>query len=168
MVPHPVRAQDCSRLPQERKSSRLSRCKTLLLLLQYSDLHQWTIWRREGRMPYANMPWIQQGQLVLETGPRIPLDTPAWFRWLETATHFCYTSARTPDRLTARKEKRRHAYYWYGYLKNASKLHNTYLGKSPQLTSARLEQACDQLVRKAQQTRRCPSDTSSRTPQHQP
>ena len=124
MVPHPVRAQDCSRLPQERKSSRLSRCKTLLLLLQYSDLHQWTIWRREGRMPYANMPWIQQGQLVLETGPRIPLDSPAWFRWLETATHFCYTSSRTHDRLTARKEKRRHTYYWYGYLRNASKLHN--------------------------------------------
>jgi len=96
-------------------------------------------------MPYTGMPWIRQGQLVLETGERIRLDSPDWFRWLETATRFCYSSSYSADRLTARKEKRRQNFYWYGYVKNASKLHNIYLGKSERLTRLRLDEACRKL-----------------------
>lgn len=105
-------------------------------------------------MPYAHTPWIRQGHLILGTGQRINLDSPAWFHWLETVTRFCYSSSRNSSRLTARKEKRRHTFYWYGYLKSAAKLHNIYLGKSDQLTRARLDWACDQLEQKACRSRR--------------
>ena len=39
---------------------------------------------------------------------------------------------------------------WYGYLRNDSKLHNIYLGKSEQLTRVRLDEACSKLVQKIQ------------------
>lgn len=100
-------------------------------------------------MPYAHTPWIKGGKLITETGQWIVLDTPDWFRWLQTATRFCYSSSRSVDRLSARREKRRHTFYWYGYVKSASKLHNIYLGKSEQLTAARLDWACEQLRQKA-------------------
>ena len=100
-------------------------------------------------MPYAPTPWIRQGKLITESGQWIVVDTPDWFRWLQTAPSFCYSSSRNPaKRLSARKEKRRHTFYWYGYSRNASKLHNIYLGKSEKLTAAHLDRACDQLERK--------------------
>ena len=105
-------------------------------------------------MPYANTPWIKEGKLITETGQWIVIDTPEWFQWLQTATSFCYSSSRSIDRLTARKEKRGHNFYWYGYSKNALKLHNIYLGKSEKLTIAHLDWACDQLKRKADLSRR--------------
>lgn len=100
-------------------------------------------------MPQTGTPWVKQGQLRTQTGT-IVLDTPAWFGWLETATRFCYSSQLTVSRLTARKEKRRGFFYWYGYLKEAGKLHNTYLGKSECLTQAHLDHALTKLARKAQ------------------
>lgn len=102
-------------------------------------------------MPHSNTPWVRNGQLLTPTGQRIHLDTPAWFTWLETIPSFCYSSRDPLWRLTVRREKRRHQTYWYGYLKNDAKLHNVYLGKTPQLTQARLEQACQELARKARQ-----------------
>jgi hypothetical protein len=100
-------------------------------------------------MPYAGTPWIRKGQLITDANQRIVVDSPAWFAWLETAACFCYTPDSSPNRLTARKEKRRHHFYWYGYSKNASKLHTIYLGKSVQLTRLRLDQACEQLAKKS-------------------
>lgn len=102
-------------------------------------------------MPYAGTPWIRGGKIITETGQWIVLDTPAWFRWLRTVTSFCYTSTRSSNRVSARKEKRGNNFYWYGYSRNASKLHNVYLGKSEQLTTERLEWACGQLASKARQ-----------------
>ena len=106
-------------------------------------------------MPYMDTPWVKKGQLITLSGQRIVVGTPAWFRWLQTATRFCYSSIRFPDRLTARKEQRRHTFYWYGYARNASQLHNVYLGKSEQLTTAHLEWACEQLAKKARQQPGC-------------
>lgn len=100
-------------------------------------------------MPYAGTPWVKKGRLITATNQWIEMDSPAWFRWLQTANRFCYTSSRSTNRLTARKEKRRHSYYWYGYAKKASKLHNIYLGKSEHLTAAHLDWACEQLAQKA-------------------
>ena len=106
-------------------------------------------------MPYAGTPWIRKGQLITDGGKRIRVGSPAWFAWLQTATSFCYSPDNSVDRLTARKEKRRHQFYWYGYSKNASKLHNVYLGKSEQLTRVRLDQACAQLADKAMREPGC-------------
>ena len=102
-------------------------------------------------MPYQQMPWVRQGQVVLTTGQRIVLDTPAWFAWLGQISSFCYSGSHPWLRLTVRREKRRQQSYWYAYSKIDGKLHNIYLGKQDTLTQTRLEQACqliDQRARK--------------------
>jgi LuxR family maltose regulon positive regulatory protein len=48
--------------------------------------------------------------------------------------------------LTARRETRRGAPYWYGYRWRVGKLAKAYLGKSVELTQERLEQACARLA----------------------
>ena len=105
-------------------------------------------------MPYTAMPWIKQGQLPGPDGVTIQLDSPAWFAWLETADRFCFASQHLAYRFTARKEKRRGHFYWYAYMKNASKLHNIYLGKSERLTLDYLEQTALKFIHKAHQARR--------------
>ena len=100
-------------------------------------------------MPRDHTPWVRYGQVITATGQRIRLDTAAWFAWLPTVASFCYSSPHTTWRLTVRREKRRQQSYWYGYSKIHAKLHNVYLGKTEQLTQARLEQACLDLVHKA-------------------
>lgn len=100
-------------------------------------------------MPYHNMPWVRNGQLITEANRHVRLDTPAWFAWLETVPAFCYSSEHAAWRLTARREKRRHQSYWYGYTKTDAKLHNIYLGKTEYLTQAHLEAACRHLYEKA-------------------
>jgi len=102
-------------------------------------------------MPYQQMPWVRQGQVVLPTAQRIVLDTPAWFAWLSQISAFCYSGSHPWLRLTVRREKRRQQFYWYAYSKIDGKLHNIYLGKQDSLTHACLEQAClliDQRARK--------------------
>jgi LuxR family maltose regulon positive regulatory protein len=103
------------------------------------------------KMPYQQMPWVRQGQLVLTGGKCIVLDTPAWFACLSQVSSFCYSGSHPWLRLTVRCEKRRQQFYWYAYCKIDGKLHNIYLGKPEHLTQARLEQACqliDQRARK--------------------
>ena len=100
-------------------------------------------------MPYANMPWVRAGQVVTVAGERIYIDTAAWLVWLDTVSSFCYSSPAHLYRLTLRREKRRQQSYWYAYCKIDAKLHNVYVGKTAQLTQARLEQACRQLSLKA-------------------
>lgn len=102
-------------------------------------------------MPHSNTPWVRDGQVMTPAGQRIHLDTSAWFAWLETIPSFCYSSRNPLWRLTVRREKRRHQTYWYGYAKMDTKLHNIYLGKTSQLTQARLEQACQDLAHKVRQ-----------------
>ncbi len=105
-------------------------------------------------MAYVGTPVIRQQLLwVAEVATDIRLDTPAWFLWLQTATHFSYALARpTNYRLTLRKEKRRHDWYWYAYLKTDSKLHNAYAGRTLTLSAARLDQVAQGLVQKVRQS----------------
>jgi hypothetical protein len=101
-------------------------------------------------MPYTHTPWVRNGQV---TGPGatavIAVDSPQWFAWLDQVAAFGYSCATCPLRLTVRREKRRGQFYWYAYTKYQAKLHNTYLGKSQQLTQHRLEQVCQRLWQKA-------------------
>ena len=104
-------------------------------------------------MPYRETPWVRQGQVVTAAGAPLRIDTTAWFAWLETASAFCYTSSQGGLRLTAYREKRRQQMYWYGYARNAGKLHNIYLGKTERLTQACLDEACRRLAGKAKAAR---------------
>jgi|GEM_PF-5886699 len=73
----------------------------------------------------------------------IALDTPAWFAWLEQATRFAYTAGGV--RLTARKQPRGQQAFWYGYARCAGRVRGVYLGRSMDLTAARLQAGLIQL-----------------------
>ena len=108
-------------------------------------------------MPYKNMPWIRRNETLYlpDTGP-IPVGSSAWFTWLAEAQAFCYQPPAATDRMTVRREKRRHRFYWYAYLKSDSKLHNAYVGKTESLTVDRLHEVFDQLLVKVwAQRQRC-------------
>lgn len=102
-------------------------------------------------MPYIGMPVLRDDQLYAANQPPIPVDTPAWFAWLAEATHFCYQPATSIYRLTLRKEKRRHRFYWYAYLKNARKLHNAYVGRTETVTRERLQKVHQRLMKRVVQ-----------------
>jgi LuxR family maltose regulon positive regulatory protein len=75
----------------------------------------------------------------------IPLDTPAWFAWLEHATTFAF---RGPSgHFTARKERQaRGGGYWKAYRTSHGTLHRVYLGKAQDLTLDRLNHAAQRLA----------------------
>jgi hypothetical protein len=106
-------------------------------------------------MAYTGTPVVRnQLLLLLEPRQQIRIDSGAWWVWLETAACFSYAPTHTVYRLTVRKEKRRHGDYWYAYLKNDSKLHNAYVGRSAALTSERLAQVMQKLLEKVDQQQR--------------
>src|SRR4051794_5736375 len=75
----------------------------------------------------------------------IPVDTPAWFAWLEQATTFAFTSPA--GRFTARKERQaRGGGYWKAYRTSHGTLHRVYLGKAQDLTLDRLNHAATTLA----------------------
>ncbi len=69
--------------------------------------------------------------------PIVP-DSPEWFAWLDQVSSFAFSGKR--GHYTARKEvKQRGDRYWYAYLATGERLTKKYLGKTADLTLARLE-----------------------------
>jgi predicted ATPase/DNA-binding CsgD family transcriptional regulator len=91
------------------------------------------------------MPVVQAETLIYwQDGQdhRLPVGTPAWYAWLNTARTFAFRSAL--GTFTARKEQasnKRGGGYWRAYRKRNGKLHRVYLGKSEELTRDRLNTA---------------------------
>ena len=68
----------------------------------------------------------------------LTIEDPAWFAWLDEVSSFAFHGQS--GSFTARKEtKQRGAVYWYAYRKTKGKLAKKYLGKTADLTLARLE-----------------------------
>src|SRR5215831_13577273 len=66
-------------------------------------------------------------------------DSPAWFAWLAEVPSFAFRGQA--GSCTARLEAvQRGERYWYAYLRMGQKLRKKYLGKTDDLTFARLEQ----------------------------
>src|SRR5947209_2102236 len=66
-------------------------------------------------------------------------DTPAWFAWLAGVSSFAFRGQA--GSYTARQETvQRGERYWYAYRRTGHKLRKKYLGKTVDLTLARLEQ----------------------------
>ena len=93
---------------------------------------------------------VVRGLLLLDpdgAASSIPLDSPAWFAWLEapTTTRFSYAlfnRARgyIDGFMTARKERRqRGGAYWSVYRRHGRQLRKIYVGPSSALTQARLD-----------------------------
>src|SRR5688500_6949215 len=69
----------------------------------------------------------------------VTVGSPAWYAWLDQATTFTFESAA--GRFWARKERataQRRGAYWYAYRKQQGKRHKAYLGRSSELSLARL------------------------------
>ena len=87
------------------------------------------------------------------TGPRIRLDTPEWFAWLDapTTVRFSYALHNRAEGyidgfITVRKEKRqRGGAYWSVYRRRGRQLRKAYVGPSTALTFNRLEEIADDL-----------------------
>jgi hypothetical protein len=77
----------------------------------------------------------EQGQEQL-----VPVDTPAWYTWLQTARVFTF---RVPSgQFTARKERAgngRGSWYWKAYCRREGKLRSAYLGRTECLSAQRLQ-----------------------------
>jgi hypothetical protein len=101
------------------------------------------------------IPVVRQALLSdpLHAGSSIPVDSPAWFAWLEapTTTHFSYAlfnRARgyIDGFMTVRKERRqRGGAYWSVYRRRDRHLCKIYVGPSTALTQTRLEQIAARL-----------------------
>lgn len=100
-------------------------------------------------------PRVSDGVLLDDQtpGPSIPLDSPAWFAWLEVPTNVCFSYALFNRRMgyidgfvTVRKERRqRGGAYWTAYRRQGHHLRKIYLGPSTAVTKARLEQVATHL-----------------------
>src|SRR5215471_8535795 len=75
---------------------------------------------------------------------RIVPESPEWFAWLEQVSSFAFVGKS--GRYTARKEARQRGdRYWSAYLATGKHLSKKYLGKTADLTLARLEHIADML-----------------------
>src|SRR5215467_4885672 len=79
--------------------------------------------------------------------PQVDLEDQAWQSWLAGRSSFAFLS-REGHRFTARKESRaRGNSYWVAYRKIGGKLSHIYIGRSEDVTFARLEQVAGLLAR---------------------
>lgn len=88
-------------------------------------------------MPSYGKPIVENDSLLTGTNS-IPVGSPSWFEWLNTAQKFSF---KYPNGgFVAQCELRRNKPYWYAYKRSDGKLHKAYLGKSEELTLERLQQ----------------------------
>ena len=108
----------------------------------------------EAKMAYKT-PRVSDGGLWDDRSPGswIPLDSPAWFAWLEAPEHCSFSYALMNHAkgyidgfMTVRKEHRqRGGAYWTAYRRQGHSLRKVYLGPTPALTAARLAEAARRL-----------------------
>ena len=91
------------------------------------------------------LSWSAAEETYVLSGPpseevrSIAPDSPAWFTWLAKRSSFVFLGQA--GSYTARLETmQRGERYWYAYRRTGQKLRKKYLGKTADLTLARLEQ----------------------------
>jgi hypothetical protein len=77
----------------------------------------------------------------------IPLESSLWFDWLSNNATFYLESQE--GTFTARREVRDGATFWYAFRRYRNKLYKAYLGRTTDLTQARLLAVARQLAEKA-------------------
>ena len=93
----------------------------------------------------SHLPAVRDSMLF--TTPHeapVQVETEHWFDWLREARSFTFAGIAGP--FTARHEERSGRHFWYAYRQQDGVLHKTYLGRSPELTLQRLEQAAQALA----------------------
>ena len=88
---------------------------------------------------------VVQGLIETEDGKVFELDSCKGSAWLESVTSFRYEPTGANKPYTVRQETKKGGDYWYGYRKVAGKLHKKYIGKSSELSTAKLEEIAEAL-----------------------
>ena len=93
-------------------------------------------------------PTACDGILIVDSAHfAIPIGSDEWWRWLETAGASAFRFERGPLSFTARRERHKNGWYWYGY-RREGRLHKAYLGRSTELSLGRLESVAAALGRR--------------------
>ena len=98
------------------------------------------------------MPSVRDGELTLAGGTppgTIAVDAAAWWAWLGAADAASFRVEVDGERFTARREQKPGGWYWYGYRRRDGTLRKVYLGRTADLTLARLTSAAASLARAA-------------------
>ena len=88
---------------------------------------------------------VVQGLIEAEGGKVFELDSCKGSAWLESVSSFRYVPIGANKPYTVRQETKKGGDYWYGYRKVAGKLHKKYIGKSSELSTAKLEEIAEVL-----------------------
>ena len=91
------------------------------------------------------IPSVMQGLIEVEDGKVFELDSAKGATWLESVGSFRFEPSAGNKPYTVRKEAGKGGDYWYGYRKVAGRLHKKYIGKSSELSTARLEEIAEAL-----------------------
>ena len=96
-------------------------------------------------------------------GPPAPIlvGSQTWYRWLSAEPQRAFSFRNALGICTVRREHQRQGDYWYAYRKREGQLHKAYLGKTEELTLARLNAAAAQLAGQ----HRAPDDPASCAPE---
>ena len=88
------------------------------------------------------IPSVIQGLVETEDGKVFELETPRGSAWLESIGSFRFEPSGDSKPYTVRKES---GIYWYGCRKIAGKVRKKYIGKSLEVTVAKLEEIAEAL-----------------------
>jgi chromosome segregation ATPase len=88
------------------------------------------------------IPLVIQGLVETEGGKVFELETPKGLAWLESIGSFRFEPSDNSKPYTVRKEA---GIYWYGCRKIAGKVRKKYIGKSLEVTVAKLEEIAEAL-----------------------
>lgn len=88
------------------------------------------------------IPSVVQGTIETEDGKVFELDSPKGLAWLDSIGSFRYEPTGDSKPYTVRKEA---SAYWYGCRKVAGKVRKKYIGKSSEISIAKLEKISEAL-----------------------
>lgn len=90
------------------------------------------------------IPSVVQGTVEF-AGKVFEVDSPRGQMWLESVGSFRFVPVGNSKPYTVRKESGKGGDYWYGYRKVAGRLHKKYVGKTSELSTAKLEEIAEAL-----------------------
>ncbi|HEY6542046.1 MAG TPA: tetratricopeptide repeat protein [Ktedonobacteraceae bacterium] len=102
-------------------------------------------------MTRSRLPTVREDRLFwpddAETSfAPVGVGTNAWYDWLANASIQSFSFQSQRGTFTARRERKRHGWYWYAYRKRGGKLYKAYLGRHEDMTLERLNAAAETLI----------------------
>jgi len=79
---------------------------------------------------------------------KVPVETAAWFQWLDSEGNTTFYFDNVVMEFTARREKRRQQFVWYAYKKANGRPYKAYIGPSHLVNQGRLKRAAESLYNK--------------------